>query len=233
MIRGALGSRYGISPLGRGVRRASTGYTTWWTLDGDITSCVAAYQPKGAADYATSKVNLANPGTYNAQENSAPPWNSTDGWIFVDTNAKTLRCEYKTSVNTTYIVRYSGYSAGAIMGNISTVGYQFNLIFGGMNIGCGLWAGTNNCLATNTPTLTNGVYGLASKTGYRNGKAETNVCASGSGSPTFYVCIGGRYLNGNASPDEYLTGNIQALAIYNSELTAEQMAALTTAMAAL
>ena len=35
----------------------------WWDLNGTITSCIAAYQPKGAASYAASKVNLANPGT--------------------------------------------------------------------------------------------------------------------------------------------------------------------------
>lgn len=55
----ALGSRYGIQgALGRSVKRASGG-GGWWDLNGTITGCVAAYQPKGAASYAASKVNLA------------------------------------------------------------------------------------------------------------------------------------------------------------------------------
>jgi len=78
----ALGSRYGIQgALGRSVKRAAGG--GWWDLNGTIKSCVAAYQPVGAADYAASKVNLLNPGTYNLSDGVAyPDWASATGWTF-------------------------------------------------------------------------------------------------------------------------------------------------------
>ncbi len=47
-------------------RVTSAAASTWWDNNGAISGCVAAYQPKGAADLAASYVNLANSGTYNA-----------------------------------------------------------------------------------------------------------------------------------------------------------------------
>jgi len=86
----ALGSRYGIQgALGRSVKRAAGG--GWWDLNGTIKSCVAAYQPVGAADYAASKVNLLNPGTYNLSDGVAyPDWASATGWTFERIRVNTL-----------------------------------------------------------------------------------------------------------------------------------------------
>ncbi len=64
-----------------------TSAAAWW-LSGGISAanCIAAYQPKGAADLAASYVNLANPGTYNAAPGVAPTWAAADGWTFGGTN---------------------------------------------------------------------------------------------------------------------------------------------------
>lgn len=46
---------------------------------------IAAYEAEGAASYAASKINLANPGTYditNEGGGGAPTWDATKGWIF-------------------------------------------------------------------------------------------------------------------------------------------------------
>jgi len=61
----------------------------WWLAGGiNAANCIAAYQPIGAADYATSKVNLANPGTYDAYEGTAPDWSAVTGWTFDSTNSQ-------------------------------------------------------------------------------------------------------------------------------------------------
>lgn len=52
----------------------------WWVVPGK--TCVAAYQPIGAASLAASYVNLANPGTYDAAPGVAPTWASATGWTF-------------------------------------------------------------------------------------------------------------------------------------------------------
>ena len=75
-----LAARRGmITPLARGIQRADT---SWWLAGGiSAANCVAAYQAKGAASYVASKVNLANPGTLNFDnEVVAPSWNTTTGW---------------------------------------------------------------------------------------------------------------------------------------------------------
>src|SRR4030042_266315 len=56
----------------------------WWLAGGiSAANCLAAYQPKGAASYAASKVNLANPGTYDAVDGVAfPTWAAATGWTF-------------------------------------------------------------------------------------------------------------------------------------------------------
>lgn len=52
-----------------------------WYLRGGIdpSDCVFAHQWKGAASYADAKVNLANPGTYNAYAGSDPSWSAANG----------------------------------------------------------------------------------------------------------------------------------------------------------
>ena len=43
---------------------------SWWVVAGK--TCVAAYEPLGAASLAASYVNLANPGTYDATPGTTP-----------------------------------------------------------------------------------------------------------------------------------------------------------------
>ena len=61
-------------------------HTRQWWLAGGIhpSQVVAAYQPKGAASLAASYVNLANPGTNDAQVGVAPGLDSS-GWVFTGT----------------------------------------------------------------------------------------------------------------------------------------------------
>ena len=63
-------------------------------------TCIAAYQPKGAADLAASYVNLITPGTYNAAPGTAPTFDAATGWTF----------NGSTQYLTTGVVPASGYS---------------------------------------------------------------------------------------------------------------------------
>lgn len=229
MIRGALGSRYGISPLGRGVRRASTGYTTWWTLDGDITSCVAAYQAKGAASLAASKVNLVSGGTYDLTAPTAEPtFDTSYGWSFTKATKNYLvPSGLKPTGNGTWSI-IARFSDGATqMGAINTVYYGICFDTAGCSFMNGTWAG----FVTNSPALTSGVYGVAGKVAYRNGVAETNQSNGLSTTSNWEMAIGGLLLYGNYN--NCSTSKIQACAFYNATLTPTQMANLVTAMNAL
>jgi len=230
-----LGSRYGIGgALGRSVKRASGG--GWWDLNGTITSCVAAYQPKGAASYAAAKVNLANPGTYNATAvNGDVGWNTSDGFISSYSNNYKLNTGVTVnSANWTYIIRYSNYVANIKNENIcgywnsrKITAFRLNAI-GGVKKGNFANYSYDSYHATidTDGSLTSAVVGAAGETAYLNGSSVGTITQSTSQDGVFYIC--GRNYSDN-SPSVYTI----AFAIYNSVLTSTQISDLSTAMAAL
>ena len=205
-----------------------------WYLSGGIAAanCIAAYQPKGAADYAASKVNLANPGTKNAVDGAAyPTWDATNGWIF---NGST---QYLSSgvvpVNNqgwSMIVRFSEYTSGddTVCGMYEDAGgvRTFNIGRNG-----GLTYFRNGGAVSYVLSLALGVLAIAGSKGYQNGSFATDI-PSATGTINQPVYIGANAYNGGAVTNKF-DGNIQALAIYNTVLTATQVGLLTTAMAAL
>ena len=82
----------------------------WWLTGGiSAANCIAAYQPKGAADYAASKVNLAKPGTYDAADGTAyPTWSAAAGWIAATTGYLTTGITVSTNTSWSFIARYAG-----------------------------------------------------------------------------------------------------------------------------
>lgn len=197
----------------------------WWEVAGK--TCVAAYQPKGAASYAASLVNLANPGTYDATEGVAPDWATGTGWSFngiddwLNSNVPANACQ-------TYIVQYTDLVATAAA----------RYIFGTS----GGWTHRTSIEVHNTavrylhggqvdvaPSLAAGNLGISGQQGYRNGTAEGGSCGTGvANADVMYIgCF-------NASgPANFHQVVVVALAFYVEALTAAEMATLATAMAAL
>ncbi len=223
------GSIYGsMGRLGVGKQ---TSATPWW-LSGGIAAdnCVAAYQPKGAASYAASKINLASPGINNLIDGANyPTWNSTDGWMGDGTQY--LRCTALPTGDQTY-------SAFIRISNIILV--DLKVMFGVYNSGeGGLYIQSNSTtknFLTGTKALskaernTSGVYGIAGKTAYYNGAGAGDI-ATGTGSdPTVDMLI---FALRRGTPQQIITAHIQAFAMYNATISAAQVAALTAAMAAL
>lgn len=203
-----------------------TGWSGWWSTGG-ITSCIAAYQPKDAWSLADSYVNLVTPGTYNLTVGSAPTWDVINGWKFV-TN-KYLNTNITGGNSYTAIVRFSTITVGGGVLGESTSGSQTRLdIFP-------IWGGNSYFRSGGTfnqaVTYTSGVLAVTPAKGYANGSPVGALSGAYSGSTTYKIYIG--CTNVNNSPSNYLTGYIQALAIYNATLSDANIAALTTAMNAL
>ena len=224
------GSIYGS--MGRlGVGKQTSAAVPWW-LSGGISAanCIAAYQPKGAADLAASYVNLANPGTYNAAPGVAPTWDAVNGWVF------------------------NGASQYLVSGIIAAAGYSMIVQFSGVvenkvNKLCGCNApgsksrfliSTNINLNNITyqyghdaklviPSTASGCLAITPAAGYRNGISETTFSGLWTGTG-IEIHIGATKEDAGVI---YGQSNIQALAIYNTTLTAPQVAALTAAMTAL
>lgn len=219
--RGMIGSA-----LGRGYRRAAAA-EPWWLAGGvAAANCVAAYQPKGAADYAASKVNLANPGTYDATDGAVyPTWDAANGWKFDHSTGDVQQLNYIASGATaeyTAIARFSDRSTGAENGHIlRTNGTSNNL-----NLQFRL---ANNQYRYHTTQrlnalLTSGVTAWNKVGIYINGELNYSwTPASATITPT------------GIRSESVATGifYLQALSIYTVTVPIEQLAAIYTAMVAL
>jgi len=202
-------------------------YDKWWNLDGLITpaNCKVAYQPKGAASYAASKVNLANPGNYDAAEGTAPSWATGTGWTGNGTDQELYvpTLQPLGSDDWSFIIKIN------VDGGFASDRYP-----------CCLYQTTSNMFGTyinGGMRVCNGNYHVVG--------AAVSCVAGAAGLKNYY---NGNYINDGAEAwctdlqrmyllsrkgANYFDGTIEAFALYDIVLTGGQMAALTTAMNAL
>lgn len=204
----------------------------WWDNDGAISGCVAAYQPIGAASLAASYSNLQNPGTYDASAGVAPTFASATGWTFNGTT------QYLTSGYTppgtaafTAIVRYSGATR---TGDRCLLGQSDGGSNQGLFVNLSLVGNTaflaNGNYATPATAPASGVLAVAGGQGYLDGATYGSSWSPSAG--TWRPIYIGAYNSAGSVAFRY-AGNIQAIAIYTTTLTAGNVATLTTRMNAL
>ena len=200
----------------------------WWQVAGK--TCVAAYQPKGAASLAASYVNLANPGTYDAAPGVAPTL-TADGWTF-DGTTQYLTTGIVPGTGWTMIVRVNqngGQNVQLIAGASETNanGFALRLIVASLQAvyvhGSG-WSADVVSLS--------GIHAIAKQQGYYNG-IPTASGGSGTLSTTRGIFIGQQNVAGSIYDPYFFSGSMDALAIYSDTLTAGEVAAVSAAMAAL
>lgn len=198
-----------------------------WYLSGGIAlaNCIAAYQPKGAASYAASKVNLANPGTNDAIDGAATPtWAAGSGWSFLAASSQYLDGPLQSTITGagTIIVQFAGFATGTILGagagganmQIRPVGVSYS----------------NGNTVVVAPGLAAGNLCIAGINGYRNGvPATAGLLATTNAARN--MCIGATRIS--PTPTEFATVAIVAVAMYNVTIALPQVAALVAAMAAL
>lgn len=201
----------------------------WWEIAGQ--TCVAAYKPIGAADLATSYINLATPGTYNAAPGVAPTLGAA-GWVCDGTTQYLTTGIIVSDTNWSMIARFSG----ATLGNRVVAGaYQSE------TKAFVLWpqfaalgnTGYNPGRVSAGYALTDGITAIAGQYLYRNGTQEAGAATAGD-VPTIELYIG--RANGLTY---FYQGTIAAIAIYKptepstTPMSASDVAALTARMAAL
>ena len=203
----------------------------WWDDSGAISGCVAAYAPVGSASLAASYVNLQNPGTYNASPGTAPSFDTATGWTFNGTS-QWLTTGYTQSAASSTISILVRFSGGSSSGNRALLGITDNPP--GQNLG--IWqrlSGATYFVNGGGPSqpaaVTSGVLGIATTQGFLNG--ATYGGAFSAATKTWFPLSIGAYYSGSVS--QFFSGQIQAIAIYNTTLTAGQVATLTTLMNAL
>jgi len=233
MIRGALGSRYGISgALGRSVKRESAA-TSWWLAGGiAAANCIGAYQAKGVADIGTSYVNLANPGTYNLTNGDAPTFDTTYGWYFGGSDW--LKTGVIPANNNTWsaIVRLSEISRAtrkkSAFGVYST-GYTNKFSIDAVGGSVGTSGFSNGSFKQITTSVTSGVFAVTPTGIFIDGVKTANTFTS-NGNLFAQIYIGAQNELSTASA-KYI-GKMQAVAFYDIDIS-DYVAGLTTAMNAL
>jgi hypothetical protein len=206
----------------------------WWLAGGiPRDACIAAYQPVGASDYAASKVNLANPGTYDATEGTAPTWDNVNGW------KQTISYQYlKTGIMAT-----NGYSLIVRFSDVTPSDRPY-IMGGGTGYGKGIGIGvarTGNSRAFSYGSLSypagNYTSGVLAATQKSTNSTVAQEWYNGSlvvdNQAIDIAKFGGEiYLLANSGDWTGSLGYIQAAAIYNISIT-NYVPELTAAMNAL
>jgi hypothetical protein len=222
------GPDWGVRVIEPGPQAAAGG--GWWDDFGAIGCCVGAWAGRGAANYAASLLDLSGNGNNLTEIGGGPPaWNAVQGWFnFVALN----RCL------DTGIIPASGWSLLIQYAN-APVNNSFNI---GQKDHGNTWfaispnraAGVVYCsggIVTVAPGLATGNLGIAGQQGYRNGAADGAPTPAWAGPTTQSVYIGA--FNNNGAAASWSAADIWAASLYNCILTAPQMLAVATGMAAL
>ena len=204
----------------------------WWLAGGiDPDNCVAAYQPKGAASYAASKVNLAQPGTYDlADPATQPTWDAATGWTFAGGATQFFDTGYTGPATITLIVRYSGASTTGDVGIMGSVGPVASLLYTASAAGSGgkrfVHSGASQYVL---PEVAADTIAVTREGGYASGSPVTTIWST---TQNLTMSQSTKIGNRGDNTTRY-TGNILAVAIYSDIISAAEIAALTTRMNAL
>jgi len=197
----------------------------WWM------DAIAAYQAIHVASYEASKINLANPGTYDLTEGVAPSWSSDSGWFRTATNQYLKTGVVVTNSSWSIFVRYA---------NIIPIATKVYMAIGTYSVMImPLYTVTQGYvrhgkfIESPVSSKTSGVSGLSGRKYYHNGELIRSLPESGGTyDPEDLYLFDQNYLNAPYGLNGVLW-NISAVAIFNRTLSAGEVATLSAAMAAL
>jgi hypothetical protein len=208
------------------------GGSSWWDPNGEGLSVWAAYEPKGAASLAASYTDMSGNGN-DAGVGVAPTWDTTNGWKFNgSTQYLTTAFAAQNDQSQSILIQYTNWSSTTSNDYLAGSQDGSNRWFGVFgHSGNDVISYVNGQVVSVAPFLPAGNLGVAGSQGYRNGAAEGGAMGAWGGAAGSAVYIGCR--NNSSTPDLFSAHYCQALAIYDSVLTAPQMLAIATRMAAL
>lgn len=203
--------------------------TAWWVAGG-ASGVVAAYQAKGAASFAASKVNIANPGTFDAANGEVvPSFDSATGWIF--SGSDWLETGIEPGANWTMLIQVSDIGNGRqVLLGCQTAGEAERFrVFADFSDQC--FYGNGGQTGFSPGFTTPGNVGFAGVNAYRNGVFDGSIVGIGYAGSGLDVWVGGSNEDGS-----FVQGSAfrcSSLVIYNNQLDAGKVAAVAAAMAAL
>ncbi len=212
------------------VRSYHAAANNWWQVF--AAGLLGAWDAESAASYAGSLLDLSGNGNHLVELNGAVPWapGAAAGWQFDDELHQGFDTGViPTSSATTLMVKFSGV---VYTNENATLMGASSALDGSANFGLLPTAAANTRVhyangnaAEYTPTAAAGTLALSQWQGYRNGGPDGAPMASSS--PVYlYPLAVGCGIRRIATYDNYITANIQKVAIWGAALTAGQIAAL-------
>lgn len=221
--------------LGQGVLRVTGAASpSWWDPSGEGLSVWGAWQAKGAVDYATSLTDLSGNGNNLVRVGNDPLWNVATGWSDFLGQSAALETSFvpQNDQSQTMIVQYAGNPAAS---NVNTLAGAYTAANRAFRLRARSAANViiydNGALQAGAAWLVAGNLAVSGSQGYRNGVADGGAIGAWGGASTFSVWIGALNFAGVALG--YFDKEIHAVAIYDVAITAPQVLAVATAMAAL
>jgi len=222
-----------------GMRAAGAASSDWWLPAGITQSdVIQVFQPKGAASYADSLFDLSGNGNH-ASAPASPGWNVADGWVFTGSQYLDSNAIPPFDGSASIFIRYS--DAETIDG-MWLYGYNYDASNRRPRFRVQLdYDADNRILVINGPNLyfqaaaepTSGVMGCYGSTPFHTDGTVSFVLQS----PLSHDDNGAAALIGAAiSAGEvsgFYVGNIQAIALYNTPLSAAQANAVIAEMESL
>lgn len=199
-----------------------------WYRAGGAPAPLAVYQPKGAASLAASYVNLVAPGTNNCATGTAPTFATATGWTFTAASSQYLTTGLVPVQATTTIVRFASATAGAAFSTRQTGAYRHE-VWPFISGSPSKRQYANGQSLQINDGQTSGVMAVAGLDPYLNGADDGSLVALAGTAPAMLIGAS----NDNGTPSFFFGGVIIAFAHYGSVLTPAQVAAVSTAMAAL
>ena len=205
----------------------------WWDPQGEGLCVWSAYQPMGAASFAASLLDLSGNGNNAGDPGGAntPDWTALTGWDFDATVPEYLTTAFVPQIDQSQsmIIRFSGVANnGYLAGMQDAVGTRGFYLLPNAPGPFREYRNGNRTQVAGFALIGNVC--IAGNQGYYNGAADGAPMAGWGAVPVNSVWIGCRNFGMVDTP---ITGFIQAMAIYDCTLTAPQVLAVYTAMAAL
>lgn len=207
----------------------------WWDPNNEGLCIWAAYQPKGAASFAASLLDLSGNGNNAGDPGGAntPAWDAVNGWRFNAAHYLTTAAQPIQNQTWSMLIQATNVNSGAV--NRATAGCKFGgrdfrLAFDYSTPANRVLYSSNGSRLTN-PLLANGNLCIAGRQGYRNGIADGAAIPVQANVHATTLLIGCES-NGGV-PGAFFIGDIQAFALYDCVLSGPQVLAVANAMAAL
>jgi hypothetical protein len=238
-----FGNAIGLSPANLGMRlfKPSAAQALWGDPNNEGLPVVGAYRaiatvgspwPLAPANYAETLQDWSGTSPPLVEGAGAVPWAANTGWQFVAAATQYFNTGLipANDQSWTMLIQYTG-AVGVnlwICGVLNGGGRIFGLqpLRNGTHVGY-----FNGGFIQVIPQLANGNTAVVGNQAYRNGVLDGGPIGGWTGASAQPVYIG--CLNNAGAPGLYITANIRALAFYDGTLTAPQVLAVATAMAAL